>query len=68
MVDCASLSLELSADTLDDDVSCCSDNGRVFASNLVAPQPKRFEEKKNSVHFSYLSHFYVSIQRYKIYK
>lgn len=45
IVDCASLSLELSADTRDDDVSCCNDNGRVFASNRVAPQPDRIKKK-----------------------
>lgn len=40
MVDCASLSLELSADIRDEDVSCCNDNGRVFASKRVDPHPK----------------------------
>lgn len=45
IVDCASLSLELSADTRDDDMSCGSDNGRVFASNRVAPQPKQINKQ-----------------------
>lgn len=41
IVDCASLSLELSADIRDDAVSCCKDNGRVLptVSNRVDPQP-----------------------------
>lgn len=57
MVDCASLSLELSADTRDDDVSCCNDNGRVFASNRVAPQPKSLRRIKMYflIQFPYIS-------------
>lgn len=52
IVDCASLSLELSADIrdMDDDVSCCNDSGRVFvASKRVLPQPKsadKFNRRK----------------------
>lgn len=44
MVDCASLSLELSADIrdIDDDVSCCNESGRVFvASKRVLPHPEK---------------------------
>lgn len=42
IVECASLSLELSADIrdVDDDESCCNDNGRGGdPSNRVVPQP-----------------------------